>query len=282
MTTTESLPATLQLGAVHLNVGDLDRAINWYARSLGLRLRSRSDGRAALGDSLTASIVLHEEPGSAPPREDQASMFHYCLLYRTRQELARALLRIQSTDTPVTNMNDRHTHEAVYLNDADGNNIELAWDRARELWPPDPYGRTPVELDTEDLLNTIAGEQPAEKVQDGLTVGHVHLYIGDVDEAVVFYRDVLGMDLKYHVGHTAFFSVGGYHHQVATNIRKGEGVSPMPPDAIGMRYWTIRLANADEVAATRQRLEDAGYNAETLPNGFSVSDPWNIPVHIVA
>jgi catechol 2,3-dioxygenase len=282
MTTIESLPATLQLGAVHLNVSSLDSSVAWYERSLGLRLRSRGDSVAELGDSVATSVVLHEVADVAAPSSQQASMFHYCLLYETREELARAALRIRATDTETTNMNDRQTHEAIYLNDPDGINIELAWDRARELWPPDPYGRTPVVLDVDGLLATVEGEEPSAYVRDGLVVGHVHFIIGDVEEAVVFYRDVLGMDLKYHVGNAAFFSVGGYHHQVATNIRKGEGVGPQPDTAIGMRHWIIQLSDSDEVAGARERIEAAGYVVTPLADGFSVRDPWNIELQITS
>jgi catechol 2,3-dioxygenase len=282
MTITESLPITLQLGPVHVNVADLDRSIAWYERSLGLTVRARGDGRAELGDSITTSVVLHEEPGAQPPAPDQAGMFHYCLLYQTRQELARAAARIHATDTPVANMNDRHTHEAIYLDDPDGNTIELAWDRPRDQWPADPYGRTPVQLDLEGLLATIKGEPPADRVQDGLVIGHVHFIVGDIEEAVRFYCDVLGMDLKYHVGNAAYFSVGGYHHQVATNIRKGEGVGPQPLHAIGLRHWIITLANADEVAGARERIEAAGCQIEPNPNGFATVDPWQLALHIVS
>jgi catechol 2,3-dioxygenase len=282
MTTIESLPATLQLGAVHLNITDLDRSISWYERVLGLRLRGRSGSKAELGDSLATSVVLHELPDARPPRPDQASMFHYCLLYSTREELARAMLRIRDTGAEVTNMNDRHTHEAIYLNDPDGNTIELAWDRPREQWPASPYGRTPVPLDLEGLLATVSDESPTDTVGDGLVIGHVHFIIGDVEEAVVYYRDVLGMDLKYHVGDAVYFSVGGYHHHLGGRIHEGEVTAPQPPDAVGLRHWTIELANGDEVAAARRRIEDAGHTAEPVTNGFSVADPWQIPVHVVS
>jgi catechol 2,3-dioxygenase len=282
MTTVESLPATLQLGAVHLNIKDLDRSLAWYQRVLGLELRGRSAQTAELGDSVSTSIVLHALPAATPPRPDQASMFHYCLLYPTREELARAAVRLRDAGAEATNMNDRHTHEAIYLNDPDGNNIELAWDRPREQWPDEPYGRTPVELDLTGLLATITGEPAADTVGDGLLVGHLHFIINDVERAVHYYRDVLGMDLKYHVGDAVYLSVGGYHHHMGARIHTGKVLEPQPSDCIGLHSWTITLANPDEVEATRRRIEDAGHSTEALAGGFATADPWNLTLRVVS
>lgn len=281
MTVAESLPLTLKLGPVHLTVADLDRAVAWYEESMGLRLRERDGAVAALGDGESTLVVLHEEPGAAEPGE-HARLFHYCVNYATREELARALARIEASGTEVTYLRDRGTHEAIYLPDADGTTIELAWDRERSEWPADPYGHVPVDLDREALLATIAAEEPAPVVGDGAFVGHVHLTIGDIDDLVAFYATALGFDLKYHVGNAAFFSVAGYHHQVAGNIRFGTELDPLPTATLGLRHWTIELADSGEVAAARERLEAAGHETTEVGSGFAVCDPWSIPVHVVS
>jgi catechol 2,3-dioxygenase len=282
MTITQAaLPATLRLGPVHLNVADLDRSIAWYARSLGLATRSRAAGEAELGDTVATSVVLHEEPDAEVQGDDRAGLFHYCLLYSTREELARAALRIQATGTEVRDMSDRHTHEAIYLDDPDGNTIELAWDRPRDEWPEKPYGHAPVPLDVDDLLAVIEGEEMTERVEDGLSVGHVHLVVGDTERLIEFYRDVLGFDLKYRVDVGAFFSVAGYHHHTAGNVRRGE-VGNQPEGAIGLRHWTIELGDAEEVRAVRERLVAAGYLVEVVEEGIATSDPWRIPLHVLS
>ncbi|MBO0768803.1 MAG: VOC family protein [Solirubrobacterales bacterium] len=289
MPTTESLPTTLTLGAVHLNVSDLQRSVAWYERSLGLRVVDQASDRVALGDGDSAVVELHERPDARPATENEASLFHYCLLYPTRAELARALRRIRTTGTPVTNMNDRHTHEAVYLNDPDGTNVELAWDRPREQWPETPYGHPPVELDVDGLLATIANEETlAPSVGEGLRVGHLHFSVGDLDRAISFYRDVLGLDLKYYVDTSekykagAFFSVGGYHHHMAANLAKGKNVGPLAQDALGVVHWTIELQDAGDVAAARDRIASAGAAVTDIEGGFIALDPWSIPVHVIS
>jgi catechol 2,3-dioxygenase len=288
MTTVPSLPATLKLGPVHLNVTDLDRSVAYYERALGLTLLGRGADVARLGDSSNEVLALHAVPGGRVPGEHDAEMFHYCLLYPSREELARASRRLTETGTPITHQNDRHTHEAIYLDDPDGIHIELAWDRPRDRWPETPYGRPPVELDVEGLLATIEGEPSSPAVGDGLGVGHIHFTTGSVEDAIAFYRDTLGFDLRYQVATSekykagAFFSVGGYHHHTASNVAKGAGVGPLPEGSIGIRHWTIVLPGADEVAAVARALEAAGRLAGTVDGGLAVNDPWDIPVHVVS
>jgi catechol 2,3-dioxygenase len=287
-TTLGSLPATLSLGPVHLTVVDLDRSIAWYEHSLGLTLHRRDAGIAELGDSEKASVILHEDPGAGLPGH-HAKLFHYCLLFDTREELARAKLRIERTGTPTTNENDRHTHEAIYLNDPDGINIELAWDRPREFWPAEPYGHDPVPLDVEGLLATVAGEEPSDVLLDKVTVGHLHLVTGGIDESIEFYRDVLGFDLRYNVGSddyvvhaAAFFSVGGYHHQLAANLLAGEDVGPVRTDVVGLKYWSMKLPSSADVDATRERLEANGAEVVPMRTGFMAYDPWKFALHVYA
>jgi len=128
-----ALPDALRLGPVHLTVADLDRAIAWYERVLGLRAH-RDRAEAELGDGTETAVVLHEDP-EAQPAGRQAGLYHYALLYPSREELARAALRVFESQAPIQGMSDHGTHEAIYLPDADGNGIELAADRQLDVWP---------------------------------------------------------------------------------------------------------------------------------------------------
>src|SRR5919201_1854068 len=126
------------------------------------------------------------------PAGRHAGLYHYALLYPGRAELARAALRLAATRTPIEGASDHRTHEAIYLPDPDGNGIELAADRPREEWPERlGYDRGPAPLDLDDLLATVAGEEPAPQVGSGLRMGHLHLNVGDIDAGLAFYRDVL-------------------------------------------------------------------------------------------
>ena len=276
-----ALPAALRLGAVDLTVRDLDRSIAFYEQALGLRVHRHEATTAELGDGLETVIVLHED-AQARPAGRHTGLYHYALLYPSREELARAALRLAATRTPIQGASDHRTHEAIYLPDPDGNGIELAADRPRDAWPRDlGYAGGPAPLDVEDLLATIEDEAPAERVGAGLRMGHLHLHVGDVEEALRFYRDVLGFELQAHLGSAAFVSAGGYHHHLGINVWNGKGAGPAPEHRAGLRHWTVELP-ASDVAAVRARVEAAGLEAEPFEGGFLVRDPWRTAIAFTA
>jgi catechol 2,3-dioxygenase len=276
-TAAPTLPATLRLGAVHLTVADVERSALWYQRSLGLRVHRLEPPTAELGDGGESVVVLHEDP-AARPAGRHAGLYHYALLYPTREELARAAVRLSVTETPIEGASDHRTHEAIYLPDPDGNGIELAADREKTAWPADlGYSRGPAPLDFRALLATIEGETPAPQLREGLKMGHLHLHVGDVDRGLAFYRDVLGFEEQANLGSAAFVSAGGYHHHLGFNVWRGPGVGPAPEHTVGLRHWTVELPSAEDVAAVRSRVADA----DDIADGFITRDPWGTAVAFV-
>lgn len=277
-----SLPATLRLGAVHLTVADVDRSVAWYQQALGLRVHRHDPTEAELGDGTETVVVLRED-AQARPAGRHAGLYHYALLHPSREELARAALRLSATRTPIQGASDHRTHEAIYLPDIDGNGIELAADRPREQWPSGlGYDRGPAPLDFDNLLATVAGEEPTAHVGPGLRMGHLHLHVGGIDEGLAFYRDVIGFEPQANLGSAAFVSAGGYHHHLGFNIWNGPGVGPAPAHTVGLRRWTVELERDADVAAVRARVEDAGIATDAVDRGFLVRDPWQTAVAFVA
>ena len=277
------LPSTLRLGAVHLTVSDVDRSVAYYEDDIGLELHHREDGVARMGVGEEDLLVLYEEPGARRAGR-HAGLYHYALLFPSREELARAALRLASRKTPIQGASDHGTHEAIYLPDPDGNGIELAADRPRELWPrPLDYAGGPHPLDLDGLLATVAREEVRDEAGPGLVVGHVHLHVGDLERGLAFYRDVLGFELMtFMPGAAAFVAAGGYHHHLGFNVWLGEGVPPVPEGRVGLRHWTVVLEVPEEVAAVGGRIHEAGIATEKREGGILVRDPWGIAVLFVA
>src|SRR3954471_5819822 len=283
-TATPVLPDTLRLGAVHLIVSDLDQSVAWYQRSLGLRVHRQDVGEAALGSGGEDLIALHEAP-VARPAGRHSGLYHYALLYASREELARAALRLAATSTPIEGASDHGTHEAIYLPDPDGNSIELAADRPREQWPtPEEEfsGGGPRPLNFESLLAAVAGERPPEQAGPGLRVGHVHLHVGDIDDGLAFYRDLLGFEVWFVLPTAAFVAAGGYHHHLGFNVWRGQGAPPVPEHVAGLDHWTIRLDTPEQVAEVRARVDAADVAVEPHDDGFTVRDPWGIAVRFIS
>ena len=265
-----------RLGAVELTVTRLDTSIAFYQDAIGLRLHRREDEVAVMGAGGEDLLVLHEKPGARPAGR-HAGLFHFALLFPTREELARVAVRLASTRTPVDGLSDHGTHEAIYLPDPDGNGIELAADRPRAQWPQfggaGGYVAGPAPLDADDLLRTVAGEEPRRHADPGLRMGHVHLHVGDLEAASRFYLEGVGFELMAQLPTARFVAAGGYHHHVAFNVWRGVGVGPAPADAVGMRHWTLVLADSSELEALRRRLEAIGVTTTAEADGLLARDP---------
>jgi catechol 2,3-dioxygenase len=269
-----TLPDNLRLGPVHITVSDRERSIPFYEDAIGLSLKRRENGTAVMGAGDRDLVFLVEQP-DARPAGRHAGLYHYALLHPSREELARAAQRLLVTRTPISGASDHGISEAIYLPDPDGNGIELASDRPRERWGDlrDPKTIGPEPLDMHGLLGLVDGQEPQPTVDPRLGVGHVHLHVGDVDRGLQFYRDVVGFEPMTLFPSAAFVSAGGYHHHLAFNTWRGEGVPPAPPDAVGLRYWTVVLDD-EALTALRERADAAGIEYEESEAGLLLRDPW--------
>ena len=279
-----TLPAALRLGPVHLTVTDVDRSVAWYQEALGLRVHRHDAGAAELGDGEATTLVLVEEPQARRPGRT-AGLFHYALLFPSREELARAAIRLSLARTPIQGASDHGTHEAIYLSDPDGNGIELAADRPRDLWPtPEEEfgGGGPRPLDFDALLATIAGEVAG-------AAGRPRPAHGPPAPARRRHRARARLLPRPRSASRSggccrarrSSSAGGYHHHLGFNVWRGEGVPPAPAGIVGLREWTIELPAAADVAAVRERLEAAGVPVEPGERGFLVRDPWDMALRVV-
>jgi catechol 2,3-dioxygenase len=268
--------AQLRLGPVHLTVTDLDRSVSFYQDAIGLRQHSRDGDMAALGAGGEDLLVLHEAP-FAKPAGRHAGLYHVALLHPSREELARALVRLANTRTYIEGASDHGISEAIYLPDPDGNGLELAADRPREAWPANWGELRPQPLDMHGLIALVATEEPSRHADPGLTVGHLHLHVGDVELGLAFYRDVLGFELQALLPSAAFVSAGGYHHHLGFNVWRGTGVPPAPPGTVGLREWTAVLPQ-DALETALARLDGAGVPR----HGELTLDPWGNALRFVA
>jgi catechol 2,3-dioxygenase len=152
-----------RVGHVHLKVSDLERAVAFYSEVLGFELQQRFEDQAAF---LSAGGYHHhiglntwQSRGGPPPEPGTTGLFHAAFLYPTREALARAVQAVIDAGVELTGASDHGVSEAVYLNDPDGNGIELYWDRPQEDWPRSPDGGIAMftaPLDLQDLL-ALAG-----------------------------------------------------------------------------------------------------------------------------
>jgi catechol 2,3-dioxygenase len=271
------LPAGARMGAVHLEVADLNRSLTYYEKALGLFEHDRDGSRVVLGTGGEDLLVLYEEPGSQPSFH-YAGLYHFALLVPDRKALAAFLVHAAREKVRLTGMSDHFVSEAIYLRDPDAHGIEVYWDRPREHWEGRVGERlTTMPLDTHDLLGEL--EDPKTHDFEGLpkrtTMGHVHLRVSAVHPIVRFYRDALGFGLMAELdGQAAFLGAGGYHHHIGANTWESEGRPQAPPGIATMKHATVLLPDAAAVEAARSRLEEHGHEPERCNgNAIRVADP---------
>ena len=252
---------TLQLRSAHLRVADLDRAQDFYAGVLGLVPGARHGRSLTLHapDGAEPLLTLIETPGARPKPPGVPGLFHLALLTPDRPALARVLRRLAETRTPIHGLSDHGVSEAIYLEDPDGNGLELYADRPRETWR-DAHGQLVMftrALDTDALLasspNTRSAGLPA-----GTTIGHIHLRTHSLASAEAFYTGPLGLAVNTRdYSGALFMSADGYHHHIAVNT------------------WGRPAPAGDYTYAGLERIEIAmrgldGPRTLTDPDGLSV------------
>jgi catechol 2,3-dioxygenase len=269
----------LHIGAVGLTVRDLDRVSAFYRDVLGLAIVKRSDGRVSLGAGGVPFLVLEHRPDALPDDTRTAGLYHTAFLMPTRADLARWVLRMAANRTPITGASDHLVSEAVYLDDPEGNGVEVYADRPPETWQwrDRDIKMTTDALDFPNLVRAANGSAYQE-APGGLRIGHVHLRVGDVPAAEKFYRDGLGLELTRRRHGASFMSSGGYHHHVAGNVWHSAGAGRRDDGRAGLVWLTIET---DDVSAVADRLRAAGIGTASQADGFETADPWGTRVRVV-
>jgi len=97
----------------------------------------------------------------------------------------------------------------------------------------------------------------------GPRIGHVHLKVAELDRALAFWRDVIGLEVQQRMGgRAAFLSWGGYHHHVALNTWESAGGEPPPPGATGLYHVALLYPDRAALAAALRRVLAAGIALE--------------------
>jgi len=156
------IPAQTRIGHVHLKVADLERSMKFYCELLGFELITMYGTQAAFvsagGYHHHIGLNTWHSKDSAPAAENSVGLYHTAILYPTRRDLAVIFRRLLEASYPLTGASDHGVSEAIYLDDPDGNGVELYWDRPAELWPKNAEGGIEMytrALDINGLMNEL-------------------------------------------------------------------------------------------------------------------------------
>ncbi|HEV7258292.1 MAG TPA: VOC family protein [Bosea sp. (in: a-proteobacteria)] len=274
----------LRIGQAALRVRDIERVSAFYRDVLGLSVLARGEGAVTLGTADGALLTLASRPGAALEPPTQAGLFHTAFLMPTRKDLARWLVHVARNQTPLTGFADHSVSEAVYLNDPEGNGIEVYADRPAERWRWEA-GRVVMgthRLDVDDIL-TLTDTQATNyaRAPDGLRIGHVHLRVGDVAAGDKFYKDLLGLSATSRRDTASFLSSGGYHHHLAMNTWNSAGAGRRDDSSTGLAWFSLMTEKPELMTAKAERFAAAGVATAPVAGGFESADPWGTRVRLL-
>jgi catechol 2,3-dioxygenase len=154
----------VDIGHVHLKVADVDRSLEFYRDVLGFEVQQRWGADAAFisagGYHHHIGLNSWESRGASPPPPGTTGLYHVAIRYPTRAALADALRRLVDAGIPLTGASDHGVSVALYLDDPDGNGVELYWDRPEEEWPRPPDGQGVAMVSEPIDLQALLAEAP--------------------------------------------------------------------------------------------------------------------------
>jgi len=278
-------PKTM-MGHISLTVANLENQLAFYQQAMGFKLHWREGNRAGLGSGGADLLLLTEEPNLKKYR-GVTGLYHVAYVFPNRRELAIAMARLFAIKYP-NSPTDHIMTKTTYLDDLEGNGIELYCESPEDgtwMFKDGKFesrrkdgswsdGREPLDVDA--LFENIQEDDRLDApVPPEMHIGHVHLHVRDIQEAVDFYHGIIGFDIMgvSRPFQMAFVSAGGYHHHLGLNTWQGRGAPPPPPDAVGLRHFTVDLPNQqayDEVVA---RVDAAGIPSNQTEAGLLLHDP---------
>jgi catechol 2,3-dioxygenase len=272
---------------IDLRVREIGRALSFYRDVIGLEAVEQTPVRASLRSAGGPYLLTLTSTGVSEPADPSATgLFHVAIRFPTRAALGDVLARTIERGYRV-GAGDHLVSEALYVDDPDGNGVELYWDRPREQWPaPAADAAVPMPSLPVDLRSVMDEGRGSAAVGDmapeGTDVGHVHLQVSDIEATSRFYVETLGLDLMMSLpGSAAFFSSNGYHHHIGANTWRSRGGRPPKRNRAGLDRVTLS-AGAEEIDKLRSRLMPSGRNdIDQEPGSLSVHDPDDITLQFV-
>jgi len=179
-----------------------------------------------------------------------------------RGALGRVLRRLTETQYPIRGASDHAVSESVYVDDPDGNGLELYADRPRDQWP---YRGNEVQMtidpfDLDGVMREAGDAGTPWRIPADTKIGHVHFTVSSLESAERFYAGALGFDVTQRsLPGILAVSAGGYHHHVNLNVWAGDGAPKDRDDVAGLIEWELVLDNPEARQEAERRLAANGY-----------------------
>ena len=238
----------IHLAEVALNVKDLESQTAFYHQLLGLEIVHQSEEEVLLGAGEKPLVKFIQTENTGNPKQSYG-LYHMALLLPNREDLANVFKHLLDLKVPLIGGADHGYSEAIYLEDLEGNGIELYRDKPVAEWDIREDGRiigVTEELSAQAIYE-LGKELDPFAIASGTRMGHVHLSVKNGREASVFYQESLGLEDKFTIPHASWIASGDYHHHLAVNEWGGKDLALRENGMAGLAYYVVEVENKEEL-----------------------------------
>ena len=272
----------IYLAEAVLNVKNLASQTVFYQQIIGLEILSQTETETVLGIDGKDLVHLIQAQESGEVRE-YYGLYHLAILLPTRKALADVLKHLTDLQIPLVGGADHGYSEALYLEDLEGNGLELYRDKPVSTWDIREDGRiigVTEALVAQDIYELGERVEPFI-LADGTRMGHIHLSVKDSRKSSQFYQKVLGLEDKFSVPSASWIAAGDYHHHLAVNEWGGKGLAPRKQGLPDLAYYVIEVARKEELLTIAQRAQEVDAPIKWLTSGqLEITDPDGIVTRI--
>jgi len=240
-----------------LNVKDLARQTAFYTQMLGLEMLSQSEEEVLLGAGGKPLVHLIQTDCTESVKTSYG-LYHMAILLPIREDLADVFKHIAELDYPFVGAADHGYSEALYLEDPEGNGIELYRDKPVAEWDIREDGRiigVTEELSAQEIYEMGRKVEPFQIASD-TRMGHIHLSVRDSRASSVFYQKVLELSDKFTLPSASWIASGDYHHHLAVNEWAGKHLAKREVHLPGLAYYVIQVEKKEDLVAIAERAKE--------------------------
>ncbi|MDX1909962.1 MAG: VOC family protein [Saprospiraceae bacterium] len=268
-------------GVVHLNNTDLEKAIGFWTKIAGMKLRSATGEMAEFGTEIRPLVVVHQS-AKTPFQEGYSGLYHFAIHLPDKQEFAKALFRLQENRYSFSPIDHTMT-KSLYLKDPDGITIEFALETPELFKRVITSGGLKMEasdgsirsasarLDENEVLKSLKDKDLDKTIHPDAKIGHVHFYAQDVTQSNDFYKKLGFLEFNYlpEYQYADLGAGGAYRHRVALNSWHGRNRPLAPAESAGLRHYQIVFESAEKLTEYVQSNPDV----EKVEGGYNLTDP---------
>ena len=259
----------IYLAEVALNVKDLESQTAFYHQLLGLEILNQSENQVLLGAGGKPLVRLIKTDDISIPKQSYG-LYHMALLLPTREDLVNVFKHLLDLKIPLVGGADHGYSEAIYLEDLEGNGIELYRDKPVTVWDIREDGRiigVTEELSAQDIYQ-LGKEIEPFAIASGTRMGHVHLSVKTSREASTFYQESQRLEDKFTIPHASWIASGDYHDRLAVNEWGGKRLARRENGLTGLAYYVVEVENKEELLKVFAQSQ----SSEAVTQWFSSSE----------